>query len=132
MINFFEILKNCSESEETLLMGVYYLIIFASVFDWLLGWVNARFNDSVEFKSHVALYGIVKKMMYFIVLVLFMSTAYILLDEKIAFTSVFILNVGFLISEISSITAHLGKGTDGKKHDLFIDFIKKLQQGNNK
>lgn len=104
-------------------------IIIASSIDFLFGWVNAKFNADVVFKSGVALHGIIKKMMYIIVLVFFLYIAFLIAPKEIAVSSLTILYLGFLYSEINSIFSHLGLTEDGKDGALFIDFLKKVFKG---
>lgn len=131
MMEFFDILKHLSETEEVFLIGLYSLILVANFLDVLFGWVNGLFNPEKKFKSGKALYGIVRKMMYFIVLVFFMTIAYIMVDAKIAFTATFTLTSAYLFSEIVSVLAHLGI-TEDDKSDLFIDFLSTIFKKNDK
>lgn len=115
-----------------LLIALLTIIIIASTTDFSFGWINARFNKNVKFESGRALYGIIKKMMYFIVLVLFMVIAFLLLPETVAIPAVITLFVGYLISEINSILSHLELTEDGKKGELFRTFISRILKGDNK
>ncbi|MFD2133352.1 phage holin family protein [Pseudogracilibacillus auburnensis] len=112
-----------------LIIALLAIIIVASTTDFSFGWVNARFNSNVKFESGIALYGIIKKMMYFIVLVLFMIVAFLLVPEKIAIPAVVTLFIGYLVSEINSILSHLELTEDGKKGELFRTFISRILNG---
>lgn len=109
-----------------LIIALLTIILVAGTIDWLFGWTNARFNKNVTFESGKALYGIIKKMMYFIVLVLFMVIAFLLVPEKIAIPAVLALFIGYLASEINSILSHLELTQDGKKGELFRTFISRI------
>lgn len=102
------------------------LIIIVGCVDWLFGWINARFNKDVVFQSNIALFGIIKKMMYFVVLVIFMFTAFLLVDSAIAITALTTLYIGYLLSELNSVLSHLGLTSDGKTGELFINFIENI------
>lgn len=119
-------LEQIHDNEEMFLMIMYTAILISSTIDFCFGWINAKFNKNVKFKSGVALYGIIKKMMYFIVLVFFMFIAYILVPNTIAFPALVTLNVGYLFSEINSILSHLELTKDGKKGELFITFVSRI------
>ena len=109
-----------------LIIALLTIILAASTIDFSFGWINARFNKNVKFESGIALYGIIKKMMYFIVLVLFMIIAFLLVPEKIAIPAVLALFIGYLASEINSILSHLELTQDGKKGELFRTFISRI------
>lgn len=127
-MEFYQFLKSLSNIEDllTLCLVLLSLIVVTSTLDWLFGWLNAKFNKEKAFVSEIALYGIVKKMMYFMVLVLFLIIALIMLPESIAYTTILALYVGFLWSEVNSLMSHFGLTEDGKKGALFIDFIKNV------
>lgn len=123
MISF---LKDLTHTDDQYIVALLATILIASTLDFAFGWVNARFNINVEFESGLALYGIIKKMMYFITLVLFMVIAFLIAPEQVAIAAVYTLFIGYLISEANSILSHLGFTEDGKKGELFRDFIERL------
>lgn len=127
-MNLIFFLRGFTQVEDVLTLSVLTLsiILIVSTIDWLFGWLNARMNKNVGFVSHVALHGIVKKMMYFITLIIFMIVSLLILPEAIAYTSIITLFTGYLISELHSITGHLGITDDSKKNELFIDYLKKI------
>ncbi len=112
-----------------LIIALIAVIIVASTTDFSFGWINARFNKNVKFESGIALYGIIKKMMYFIVLVLFMVVAFLLVPEAVALPAITVLFVGYLVSEINSILSHLELTEDGKKGELFRTFLSRILKG---
>lgn len=123
MITF---LNKITQSDDQYVVALLVTIIIASTVDWLFGWVNARFNNNINFESGVALYGIIKKMMYFITLVFFMVVAFLIVPEAVAATAVYTLYIGYLLSEANSIMSHLGVADDGKKGELLHDFVERL------
>lgn len=122
-------LQSLQESIDLYLIALLTAIIIASIIDFGFGWVNARFNSHVKFESGIALYGIIKKMMYFIVLVFFMGVANLIVPEKVAVPALIVLYVGYLASEINSILSHLELTEDGKTGELFRTFISRLLNG---
>lgn len=119
-------LNNLTHNDDHYVLALLVTILIASTIDFVFGWVNARFNGNVTFQSGVALYGIIKKIMYFLTLVLFMVIAFLIIPEKIAMTAVYTLFIGFLLSEANSILSHLGLTDDGKKGEVFRDFIERI------
>lgn len=122
-------LQSLTATDDRYLLALLALIIVANTVDFSFGWVNARFNSKVQFESNIALYGIIKKMMYFIVLVLFMVVAFMLVPQTIALPALYALYIGYLVSEINSILSHLNLTNDGKKGELFLTFISRLVKG---
>lgn len=122
-------LQSLSESIDFYLVALLTASIIASTIDFSFGWINARFNGNVKFESGIALYGIIKKMMYFVVLVFFMIVALLIIPEKIAIPALVTLFVGYLVSEINSILSHLELTEDGKKGELFRSFISRIFNG---
>lgn len=123
MLNF---LQTITENKDYYIMALLTLILIASTIDWLFGWINARFNKNVKFESGIALYGIIKKMMYFVGLALFAVIAFLVVPIPVAYTAVTTLFIGYLISEGNSILSHLELTSDGKKGELFRTFISRL------
>ncbi|GIO25151.1 phage holin family protein [Oceanobacillus sp. J11TS1] len=128
MISFFQSFLETRDSFATFLLT---LILIASTIDFLFGWINARFNKNVVFKSGIALFGIIKKIMYFIVLVFFIPAS-VLVPESVGIPALFALYIGYLISEINSILSHLELTEDGKKGELFREFMSRLLKSEKK
>lgn len=119
-------LNNLTHTDDKYITALLITILIASTIDFLFGWINARFNSKVEFISGVALYGIIKKMMYFVTLVFFMIVAFLTIPTQVATTIVYTLYIGYLLSESNSILSHLGMTDDGKNGDLFRDFLGRI------
>jgi len=118
-------------SDNTKLLYLLTLILIANVIDFLMGWINAKFNEHVSFSSSKAIYGIARKMVMFIILVYFVPVA-ILIPSPIGIGALYVLFVGYLASEINSILSHLRLSDDDKQTELFIDFATKIFKGGNK
>lgn len=125
-------IRSLADTDDHYLIALLAVILVASTIDYLFGWLNARFNGKVQFKSETALYGIIKKMMYFIVLSLFMVVALLIAPEKVALPSIYTLFIGYLLSEANSIASHLSMANDGKKGELFAAFLKRVFKGDDK
>src|SRR5690625_3339961 len=128
-IEMFEVIKEDIDLYLTVLLSI---TLVTNIIDFIFGWLNAKFNKNVTFKSGVALYGIIKKMMYFIVLILFSVIALAIIPHEIAIPSITALYIGYLLSEINSILSHLELTEDGKRNEPFITFIKTILKGDNK
>ena len=129
MISF---LQGLTENKDYYIMALLSVILIASTIDFLFGWINAKFNKNVQFESGLALYGIIKKMMYFVALAFFMIVAFLIVPVAVADASVTALFIGYLISEGHSILSHLELTEDGKKGELFKTFIERLIKGEDK
>lgn len=132
MMSFVETFEVLKENIDLYLIVLLSIILVSNLIDFSFGWINAKFNKNVKFESGKALYGIIKKMMYFIVLILFSIIALAIIPHEIAIPSIIALYIGYLLSEINSILSHLELTDDGKKGELFRTFISKLMKGENK
>lgn len=132
MMGFVEYFSSLKEDIDIYFIVLLSIVLIASVIDWLFGWINAKFNSKVEFVSEVALYGIIKKMMYFIVLILFSIVALSIVPHEIAIPSITTLFIGYIISEINSILSHLNMTEDGKRGEVFKNFLDRILKGDGK
>lgn len=119
-----EMMKSWLENDDTKIIYFLALILVANIIDFLLGWVNAKFNGTVQFSSSKAIYGIARKMLMFILCVFFVPVS--MLVPVIGTGALYVLFVGYLVSEINSILNHLKLSDDDKSTDVFADFISKL------
>lgn len=132
MMKFVEMFQMLKDDIDMYLIVLLSIILVSNVIDWCFGWINAKFNKKVVFISGKALYGIMKKMMYFIVLIFFSIVALAIIPHEIAIPSITALYIGYLFSEINSILSHLNLTDDGKKGEVFSNFISKIMKGENK
>jgi len=126
LIDPIEYLESLQGDKFLFLSVLYTASLIASTIDFTFGWVNAKFNKNVRFESGIALYGIIKKMQYFIVMLFFMFIAFLLVPSTVAFPALVALFVGYLFSEVNSILSHLELTEDGKTGELFITFVKRI------
>lgn len=123
MIDF---LTGLTQNDNDYVMALFVAILVASTLDFLFGWANAGLNKKVTFESGVALRGIVNKLQRYITLVFFVAIAFLVAPTAIATGSIYTLLIGYLASEANSVLSHLGLTEDGKEGDLFIDFLKRI------
>lgn len=126
MLYYVDMLYSIKDNIDLYLLVILTMILVANIIDFGFGWVNAKMNKDVKFISSKALYGIIKKMMYFIVLVFFGVSALIVIPNEVSLPAIITLYLGYLASEINSILSHLKVTEDGKKGEVFIDFIEKI------
>ena len=118
-------LQHLLENDDTKVMYFLTIILAFSMIDLLIGWVNAKFNKEVSFSSSVALFGVIKKMTYFIVLCLFVPVS-VFIPNPIGMLALYSLYSVYLYTEITSVLSHFNLAEDDKKNKLFIDFINNL------
>ena len=118
-------LQHLLENDDTKVMYFLTIILAFSMIDLLIGWVNAKFNKEVSFSSSVALFGVIKKMTYFIVLCLFVPVS-VFIPNPIGMLALYSLYSVYLYTEITSVLSHFNLAEDDKKNKLFIDFINSL------
>lgn len=126
MMYYVDNLYSIKDNIDLYLLVILTMILVANIIDFGFGWANAKMNKNVKFISSKALYGIVKKMMYFIVLVFFGVSALIVIPNEVSLPAIITLYLGYLASEINSILSHLKVTEDGKKGEVFMDFIEKI------
>lgn len=129
----FSYLKIWLADDDSKVLYILTLILIANIIDFLLGFINAKFNTKVNFESSRAIYGIARKMTLFILCIYFIPVA-LLIPEPFDVSALYVLYIGYLVSEINSILSHLRMTEDGKSDqtEFFIDFIQKLIKGGEK
>ena len=118
-------LQHLLENDDTKVMYFLTIILAFSMIDLIIGWVNAKFNKDVSFSSSVALFGVIKKMTYFIVLCLFVPVS-LFIPNPVGMLALYSLYSVYLYTEITSVLSHFNLAEDDKKNKLFIDFINSL------
>jgi toxin secretion/phage lysis holin len=124
-VDMFHYMQKWLENDNTKVIYFLVLILIANMIDFLLGWINAKFNTTVAFSSSKAIYGIARKMIMFILCVFFVPVS-LLVPYPVGIAALYVLFTGYLLSEINSILSHLKISDDDKSVDKFSDFIKKL------
>lgn len=118
-------LQHLLENDDTKVMYFLTIILAFSMIDLLIGWVNAKFNKDVSFSSSVALFGVIKKITYFIILCLFVPVS-LFIPNPVGMLALYSLYSVYLYTEITSVLSHFNLAEDDKKNKLFIDFINSL------
>src|SRR5690554_576355 len=113
------------EKDDTKIMYLLALILVANILDFVIGWINAKFNKNIQFSSGKAIFGIARKMVLFIVLVYFIPVA-MLIPQPLGISALYMLFIGYLVSEINSILAHFRLAEDDKTNDLFVNFVNNI------
>lgn len=124
-------LQRWLESDNTKVVYLLAVILSASILDFLMGWINAKFNKEVQFSSTMALFGIAKKIVYFMLLVLFIPIA-LLVPAPIGVAALYVLYTGYLLSELQSVLSHLNLASDDKQNQSFLDFLTVVLKHNKK
>lgn len=120
-----EWLQRFLETDNTKLIYILVCIMGANIIDFLVGWINAKFNPKVEFSSSKAIYGIARKLLLFILLVYSIPVA-LLMPEPLGISALYVLYIGYLASEINSVLHHFKLTKDDKSMDPFINFFKTI------
>ncbi|WP_107842162.1 phage holin family protein [Metasolibacillus meyeri] len=126
-MDMIEYLQRFLESDSTKLIYILALILSANIIDFTIGWLNAKFNPKVSFSSAKAIFGIARKLILFIVLVYAIPVA-LLMPEPLGISALYVLYIGYLLSEINSILNHFKLADDDKSMDPFIEFFKGLMR----
>jgi toxin secretion/phage lysis holin len=112
-------------NENTKIIYVLMCIMGANIIDFFLGWINAKFNKDVKFSSSKAIYGIARKMVMFMLCVFFIPVS-LLVPEPMGIGALYVMFIGYLVSELTSILNHLKLASDDKTTDMFMDFVNRL------
>lgn len=120
-----EWLSSFLESDNTKLIYLLALIMGANIIDFTVGWLNAKFNPKINFSSSKAIFGIARKLLLFILLVYSIPVA-LLMPAPLGISALYVLYIGYLMSEINSVLNHFKLADDDKSMDPFIDFFKTL------
>ena len=123
IMQMIEFLRCYLESDNTKLIYFLALILGASIMDFVVGWVNAKFNPKVKFSSSKAIIGISRKLLLFALLVYSIPVA-LLMPKPLGISALYVMYTGYLASEINSILHHFKLADDDKIVDPFIDFFK--------
>lgn len=127
-MDMIEWLEAWLQDDSTKLIYILALIMLANIIDFTIGWINAKFNDNISFSSSKAIYGIARKMVLFIVLIMFIPFS-LLMPELLGLSALYVLYIGYLVTEVNSILSHFKLAEDDKQADMFIDFISRIKGG---
>ena len=126
-----EWLQRFLETDNTKLIYILTLIMGANIIDFMVGWINAKFNPKIDFSSSKAIFGIARKLLLFILLVYSIPVA-LLMPEPLGISALYVLYIGYLASELNSVLNHFKLASDDKTMDPFINFFKRIfEKGDN-
>lgn len=128
MVEWVETVNKLLSQDETKIIYVLTLILIANVFDFVLGWTNAKFNLGVTFSTNKAIIGLTRKVALFMLLIFFVPVA-LLVPYPIGITALYVLYLGYLASEINSILNHLSLAEDDKSTNNFKQFVLSVFDG---
>lgn len=120
-----EWLQRFLETDNTKLIYILTLIMGANIIDFMVGWINAKFNPKIDFSSSKAIFGIARKLLLFILLVYSIPVA-LLMPEPLGISALYVLYIGYLASELNSVLNHFKLASDDKTMDPFINFFKRI------
>lgn len=129
MVSMLTWLDQWLQNDDTKIIYFLCAILIANMIDFLIGFINAKFNKKVDFASSKAIYGIARKMVLFMVVVFFVPVTILIVPKEVALPALYILLGGYLLSEINSILSHLKLANDDKSVDTFIDFVNRILKG---
>lgn len=128
-MDIIEWLESFLQSDSTKLIYILTLILIMNTIDFIIGWLKARFNPEITFSSSRAVYGIARKIILFILLIVFIPFS-LLIPRELGISALYILYLGYLGTEVSSVLNHLGLNIDNKD-GIFYDFLDKIFKGTN-
>lgn len=111
------------QNDDTKLIYILALILIANILDFLMGWLKAKILPEQKFSSARATFGIARKIILFILLVLFIPFS-LLLPDIIGLSALYVLYMGYLVTELFSILGHLNIETD-HQIGLFYKYLNK-------
>lgn len=118
-------LSSFLESDNTKLIYILALIMGANIIDFTVGWINAKLNPKIKFSSSKAIYGIARKLLLFVLLIYTIPVA-LLMPEPLGISALYVLYIGYLVSEINSVLHHFKLADDDKSMDPFVDFFRQI------
>lgn len=110
------------ETDDTKVYFLLGVIGTLNIVDFLFGFTNAKFNKNVVYKSSKTIDGIIKKMRFTILAILFIPVS-VLMPEPIGLGALYVFYFGYIYAELNSILSHLKLSEDGKETEVFVDFI---------
>lgn len=123
----FSYLEKLMMTNDTKILFVITLIVIAELLDWLSGTVAAVINPDIDYKSKIGTNGILRKISFIMVLLLFIPVSVLIPDIEgvdIGTIALYTLYLGYLGNVIWSIFENYEKM--GKDMKMFKEFWKQL------
>lgn len=120
-----EFLRNLLQTEDTKILFILALIAISMILDFATGTIAAKINNSIKFESQKGINGILRKICSMIVMIFFIPLS-VLVPEGIGTTLVYVLYLGYLVMEVTSVLENLKKM--GIDTSLFTNFLKNIEK----
>lgn len=123
----FDYLEKLMTSNDTKILFVITLIVISEILDWLSGTVAAVINPDIDYKSKIGTNGILRKISFIMVLLLFIPVSVLIPDVNeidVGTIALYVLYLGYLGNVIWSIFENYEKM--GKDMKMFKEFWKKV------
>ncbi|MDW5524688.1 phage holin family protein [Carnobacterium maltaromaticum] len=123
----FDYLERLMTSNDTKILFVITLIVISEILDWLSGTVAAVINPDIDYKSKIGTNGILRKISFIMVLLLFIPVSVLIPDVNdidVGTIALYVLYLGYLGNVIWSIFENYEKM--GKDMTMFKEFWRKL------
>lgn len=126
-MHMFDYLERLMTSNDTKILFVITLIVISEILDWLSGTVAAVINPDIDYKSKIGTNGILRKISFIMVLLLFIPVSVLIPDVNdidVGTIALYVLYLGYLGNVIWSIFENYEKM--GKDMTMFKEFWRKL------
>lgn len=120
-----EFLRNLLQTEDTKILFILALIAISMILDFATGTIAAKINNNIKFESQKGINGILRKICSMIVMIFFIPLS-VLVPEGIGITLVYVLYLGYLVMEVTSVLENLKKM--GIDTSLFTNFLKNIEK----
>lgn len=120
-----EFLRNLLQTEDTKILFILALIAISMILDFATGTIAAKINNNIKFESQKGINGILRKICSMIVMIFFVPLS-VLVPEGIGTTLVYVLYLGYLVMEVTSVLENLKKM--GIDTSLFTNFLKNIEK----
>lgn len=120
-----EFLRNLLQTEDTKILFILALIAISMILDFATGTIAAKINNNIKFESQKGINGILRKICSMIVMIFFIPLS-VLVPEGIGTTLVYVLYLGYLVMEVTSVLENLKKM--GIDTSLFTNFLKNIEK----
>lgn len=123
-----EFLRSLLQTDDTKILFVLGMIALAMILDFVTGSIAAKINKEIKFESQKGINGILRKLCSMIVMIFFIPLS-VLVPEGIGTTLVYVLYLGYLFMEVTSVLENLKKmGLDVSLFKKFVDEVEKTKK----
>lgn len=127
-MNMFDFFEHLIESQDGLILFILGLIAFAMILDFATGTIAAFINPKIEFVSKNGINGILRKIASMVLMIFFIPIS-VLLPDNSGEMLLYVLYVGYLGLELTSILENLRKmGVEVTLFQTIIDALRDLKK----